>query len=208
MSSAAVETSRGGDLTRDYNHSVDPEYKRLRDLAQREYELRLEAVAQSKEAYNSGDGAEAKRLSEKGKQHGAKMDEYNAQAAQFVFRENNADSAGDEIDLHGLYVKGKSATTRADSLNHIAKLKPAVVEFCEKNNLPHHTQDGNAGVIIVDLSQASGYQGQPNMEYTPQQGHQNHNNQQQHQSQQQDSNDDCVNLFVNVLTFCFKKFFK
>ncbi|KAF5115458.1 hypothetical protein DV454_002292 [Geotrichum candidum] len=188
MSSAAVETSRGGDLTRDYNHSVDPEYKRLRDLAQREYELRREAVAQSKEAYNSGDGAEAKRLSEKGKQHGAKMDEYNAQAAQFVFRENNADSAGDEIDLHGLYVK--------------------VVEFCEKNNLPHHTQDGNAGVIIVDLSQASGYQGQPNMEYTPQQGHQNHNNQQQHQSQQQDSNDDCVNLFVNVLTFCFKKFFK
>lgn len=25
---------------------------------------------------------------------------------QYVFRENNTDSAGDEIDLHGLYVKG------------------------------------------------------------------------------------------------------
>lgn len=103
-------TIQKGDLSRDYNHSEDPEYKRLRDLAQREHELRGEAFAQSKEAYNNGDGAEAKRLSEKGKKHGVKMDEYNAQAAQFVFRENNADSAGDEIDLHGLYVKGMCTT--------------------------------------------------------------------------------------------------
>lgn len=112
------------------------------------------------------------------------------------------------LTLSSFFLLSRIVGKGIHSQNHIAKLKPAVVEFCEKNNLPHHTQDGNAGVIIVDLSQASGYQGQPNMEYTPQQGHQNHNNQQQHQSQQQDSNDDCVNLFVNVLTFCFKKFFK
>ncbi|KAF5092204.1 hypothetical protein D0Z03_002980, partial [Geotrichum reessii] len=145
----------------------------------------------SKEAYNNGDGAEAKRLSEKGKKHGAKMDEYNAQAAQFVFRENNADSAGDEIDLHGLYVK--------------------VIEFCEKNNLSQHTQKDNAGVIVVNLSNVSGYQGQPNMQYTPQ-GYQNQNNhhqqQQQQQQQQQTSNDDCINLVVKALTFCFKNIFK
>lgn len=34
------------------------------------------------------------------------MDEYNRKASQFVFVANNADSQGDEIDLHGLYVKG------------------------------------------------------------------------------------------------------
>ena len=35
------------------------------------------------------------------------MDEYNEKASRFVFVANNADSSGDEIDLHGLYVKGK-----------------------------------------------------------------------------------------------------
>lgn len=85
---------------------MDPEYKRLRDLAHQEYEKRAECFEKSKQAYNNGDGAEAKRLSEQGKKHGEKMDEYNEKAKQFVFRANNADSAGDEIDLHGLYVKG------------------------------------------------------------------------------------------------------
>lgn len=61
---------------------------------------------ESKRAYDNGDGAEAKRLSEKGKEHARKMDDYNRKAAQYVFVANNADSQGDEIDLHGLFVKG------------------------------------------------------------------------------------------------------
>jgi DNA-nicking Smr family endonuclease len=62
---------------------------------------------QSKEAYSSGDGAGAKQLSEEGKAHGRKMEEYNKQASEFIFRENNASGrvADDTIDLHGQFVE-------------------------------------------------------------------------------------------------------
>jgi Domain of unknown function (DUF1771) len=43
-------------------------------------------------------------LSEKGKLHDRAAKAYNQQAADFVFRANNARSAPDEIDLHGLYL--------------------------------------------------------------------------------------------------------
>jgi len=42
-------------------------------------------------------------LSEKGKFHDRQCKSYNQQAADFVFRANNARCAPDEIDLHGLY---------------------------------------------------------------------------------------------------------
>jgi DNA-nicking Smr family endonuclease len=44
-------------------------------------------------------------LSEKGKVHDRAVKVYNSQAAEFVFRANNARAAPDEIDLHGLYVE-------------------------------------------------------------------------------------------------------
>lgn len=39
--------------------------------------------------------------------HGRKMDEYNKQASEFIFRENNASGrvGADTIDLHGQYVE-------------------------------------------------------------------------------------------------------
>lgn len=43
-------------------------------------------------------------LSEKGKLHDRAAKAYNQQAADFVFRANNARAASDEIDLHGLYL--------------------------------------------------------------------------------------------------------
>lgn len=62
---------------------------------------------QSKDAYSSGDGAAAKQLSEEGKAHGRKMEEYNRQASEFIFRENNASGRveADTIDLHGQFVE-------------------------------------------------------------------------------------------------------
>jgi DNA-nicking Smr family endonuclease len=62
---------------------------------------------QSQEAYQRGDGAAAHQLSEEGKQHAAKMDQYNKQASDFIFRENNAPGrvADDSIDLHGQFVE-------------------------------------------------------------------------------------------------------
>jgi DNA-nicking Smr family endonuclease len=64
-------------------------------------------TSQSQEAYTSGDGALAKELSEQGKAHGRKMDEYNRQASEFIFRENNAEGRvdTDTIDLHGQFVE-------------------------------------------------------------------------------------------------------
>jgi DNA-nicking Smr family endonuclease len=63
--------------------------------------------SQSQEAYSNGDGALAKELSEQGKAHGRKMDEYNKQASEFILRENNADGRvpADTIDLHGQFVE-------------------------------------------------------------------------------------------------------
>lgn len=62
---------------------------------------------QSQKAYAEGDGAAAKDLSEEGKRHAALMDQYNQQASDFIFRENNAPGrvADDTIDLHGQYVE-------------------------------------------------------------------------------------------------------
>jgi DNA-nicking Smr family endonuclease len=62
---------------------------------------------QSRAAYDAGDGAEAKQLSNEGKAHGAKMEEYNKRASEYIFRENNATDrvAADTIDLHGQFVE-------------------------------------------------------------------------------------------------------
>lgn len=62
---------------------------------------------QSRRAYESGDGAAAHDLSEEGKRHGTKMEQYNKQASDFIFRENNSNGrvADDTIDLHGQFVE-------------------------------------------------------------------------------------------------------
>lgn len=62
---------------------------------------------QSQEAYSSGDGAGAKQYSEEGKAHGRKMEDYNRQASEFIFKENNASGRvpADTIDLHGQFVE-------------------------------------------------------------------------------------------------------
>lgn len=62
---------------------------------------------QSHQAYTRNDGAAAHALSEEGKRHGALMDQYNRQASDYIFRENNAVGRvdGDTIDLHGQYVE-------------------------------------------------------------------------------------------------------
>ncbi|OOQ82484.1 Smr domain protein [Penicillium brasilianum] len=91
----------------DQSSDAEQEYDRLRDLARQEASKRGDCYSRSKEAYASGDGARAKQLSEEGKAHGRKMEEYNKQASEFIFRENNASGrvADDTIDLHGQFVE-------------------------------------------------------------------------------------------------------
>ncbi|KAF5607732.1 nuclear WD PRL1 [Fusarium subglutinans] len=137
---------------------IEQEYDRLRDLARAEAEKRNDCFARSRQAYEDGDGAGAKELSNQGKAHAARMDDYNQQASDFIFRENNASGRveADSIDLHGLYVEEAERILeeriRADQRNGqthlyaivgkghhsaggVQKLKPKVEELCQELGL-------------------------------------------------------------------------
>ncbi|EDK44235.1 conserved hypothetical protein [Lodderomyces elongisporus NRRL YB-4239] len=161
------------DNERDYNHATDSEYKRLRAKADEYYKKRNALSQQSQAAYKQKDGQRAHELSEELKKALAQAEQYSQQAAEYVFRENNADSAADEIDLHGLYVKEaewilkvrlkQAISTNQSHLkvivgkglhsqNGIAKLKPAVDQLCDETRLKHYIDPKNSGVMIIELN--------------------------------------------------------
>jgi len=127
---------------------------------------------ESRLAYGNGDDARAKQLSVEGHGHQAEMNRLNAQASDWIFYQNNTDSAPDEVDLHGLYVaeaikKTELAITNAQNLgkdhlnlivgkglhsqDHTAKLKPALEDLVRKSKLAAHLDPHNEGVLIVSL---------------------------------------------------------
>lgn len=157
---------------RDYNHASDNNYKNLRAKADEFYKKRNKLSQESQAAYKAGDGQRAHELSEQSKQALSQAENYNRQASEYVFRENNTDSAEDEIDLHGLYVKEAEyflqvrivqfVKTNQSHLNvivgkglhskhGIAKLKPAIDEMCDEARLSHRIDKNNTGVLIIDL---------------------------------------------------------
>ncbi|CAD0088858.1 unnamed protein product [Aureobasidium mustum] len=94
-----------------FNHQqsgdAEAEYDRLRDLARQEHGKRQHCSAESQKAYARGDGGAAHDLSQEAKSHGQKADDYNRQASEYIFRENNAVGRvdSDTIDLHGQFVE-------------------------------------------------------------------------------------------------------
>lgn len=94
-----------------YGEGVEREYDRLRDLARHERGQRDSYLSRSREAYSQHNGALAHQLSEDGKRHGQLMEQYNRQASEYIFRENNAGDrvAADTIDLHGQFVQEAEA---------------------------------------------------------------------------------------------------
>ncbi|KAF7172521.1 hypothetical protein CNMCM5623_004721 [Aspergillus felis] len=161
-------------FSHDQSADAEAEYDRLRDLARQEAAKRNSCFQRSQEAYSNGDGARAKELSEQGKAHGRKMDEYNKQASEFIFRENNAEGRvpADTIDLHGQFVEEaeeileqriKYAKTHGQthlhvivgkgnhSVNHVQKIKPRVEQVCRELGLQYATEE-NAGRIYVNLT--------------------------------------------------------
>jgi hypothetical protein len=101
------------------------------------------------------------------------MDDYNRQASEYIFRENNSPDkvAGDCIDLHGLFVEEAErileTRIRADqargqthlhaivgrgnhSVNHIQKIKPRVEQLCREMGLQYASEE-NAGRIYINL---------------------------------------------------------
>ncbi|KAF8757170.1 hypothetical protein RHS01_04003 [Rhizoctonia solani] len=80
---------------------ANPHYQELRSRAREEGDAMARAFDASQEAYQSGDGAKAKELSNEGRDTKPKWSEVNL------------DSAPDELDLHGLYVKEAIERTEA-----------------------------------------------------------------------------------------------
>lgn len=101
------------------------------------------------------------------------MDEYNLQASEFIFRENNVPGRveADAIDLHGQFVEEAERILerriREDqargqthlhaivgkghhSAGHVQKLKPKVEELCQEMGLKYRTEE-NAGRIYINL---------------------------------------------------------
>ncbi|EED21543.1 Smr domain protein [Talaromyces stipitatus ATCC 10500] len=163
---------------RAFNHEqssqAEEEYDRLRSLARQEANKRNNCFERSKQAYEDGDGARAKQLSEEGKEHGRRMQEYNKQASEFIFRENNASGRvpEDTIDLHGQFVEEaedileeriKYARQHGQthlhvivgrgnhSTNHVQKIKPRVEQVCRELGLQYATEE-NAGRIYINLA--------------------------------------------------------
>ncbi|PSR94200.1 smr family protein [Coniella lustricola] len=167
-------TRLGGRAHPHADDNVEKEYDRLRDLARAEASKRSSCFDRAHEAYERGDGAEAKHLSNEGKAHAAKMDEYNKQASEYIFRENNAMDrvAEDTIDLHGQFVEEaedileariRDAQARGQthlhvivgkgnhSVNHVQKIKPRVERVCQELGLQYKTEE-NEGRMYVNLA--------------------------------------------------------
>ncbi|CCX31551.1 Similar to Smr domain-containing protein C11H11.03c; acc. no. Q9UTP4 [Pyronema omphalodes CBS 100304] len=179
------------------------EYDRLRDLARSEARKRAQLSQQSQQAYQSGNKAAASDLSKQAKKHAAKMDEYNRQARDYIFRANNHDQPEDTIDLHGLFVEEaeeileqriRAASSRGEeglhvivgkgnhSTNHVRKLAPAVERICQEQGLKHKEEE-NEGRIYIWLRPGTGGEN-----VTPpgwgQNQQQHHHHQQQNHHQQ------------------------
>ncbi|KAK0732736.1 hypothetical protein B0T21DRAFT_200422 [Apiosordaria backusii] len=175
MASSAIPLERFGGHAFNHRTSVEleEEYDRLRDLARAEADKKKSCFDRAHEAYERGDGAEAKALSNEGKCHQAKQAEYNKQAAEFIFRENNAMGrvAEDTIDLHGLFVEEakdileariRDAQARGQTHLHVIvgkgnhstgrvqKIKPRVEQLCRELGLDYATGE-NEGRLYVDL---------------------------------------------------------
>ncbi|EEH36184.2 smr domain-containing protein [Paracoccidioides lutzii Pb01] len=201
---------------RAFNHEqsrdAEAEYDRLRDAARHEAAQRSSCFERSRQAYDNGDGRLAKELSEQGKAHGKKMEEFNKQASEFIFRENNAPGRvdSDTIDLHGQFVEEaedilekriKYAQRHGQthlhviigkgnhSVNHVQKLKPRVEQVCRDLGLQYTTED-NSGRIYVNLTGGA-------VHIPPNQPH--HTPQPYQQQQQQEQNPDGIQQAVKSI---------
>lgn len=137
------------------------------------------------------------------------MEQFNKQASEFIFRENNAQDRvpADTIDLHGQFVeeaedileeriKYAQSTGQTHlhvivgkgnhSPGHIQKIKPRVEQVCRELGLQYHTEP-NEGRIYVNLTGGNVNMGDVNswQGYQGGYGYGNQNQNQQHGGYQQ-----------------------
>ncbi|TVY36238.1 Smr domain-containing protein [Lachnellula occidentalis] len=175
MASSSIPMVRlgGKAFNHDTNSSAEAEYDRLRDLARQEASKRGSCFDRAHQAYESGNGGLAHQLSDEGKAHAAKMDQYNKQASEYIFRENNAPGrvADDTVDLHGQFVEEAEEIVEQriryaqqngqthlhvivgkgnHSRDHVQKIKPRVEQVCRELGLQFATEE-NAGRMYINL---------------------------------------------------------
>jgi len=86
-------------------NASDPHYVQLRNQALEEDHKMHQCFDAASRAYNSGEGGDAKNLSNEGHAHQRRRDQLNDEAADWIFAANNANQPRGSIDLHGLYVQ-------------------------------------------------------------------------------------------------------
>ncbi|KAJ2994843.1 hypothetical protein NUW58_g1438 [Xylaria curta] len=170
----------------------------------------LGGKGQATEAYERGDGATAKQLSNEGKRHASEADKLFKKASKVIFDANNRGIEEDAIDLHGQYVTDaeRIVTDRIrhdqragkthlhvivgqghHSVDHKQKIRPAIEQLCDELGLKYAIEE-NAGRIYVNLKgddithvplpQHGGHQHHPQQNYVDQQQHYSGQHQQHH----------------------------
>jgi len=152
-------------------------YDKYRQEAIQHATLRNLAFREATQAYLSGNGAAAKKLSEQGRYHDEKMKDLHAKAGKQIFLNRNRQFGNLlTIDLHGLHVKeaievldqlflgNNQLIERGDkkkivsiitgagkhSLHGRARLKPTVKNFLRDHKITH--TETQAGVFVVQIS--------------------------------------------------------
>ncbi|KAJ7938231.1 hypothetical protein B0H13DRAFT_1851681 [Mycena leptocephala] len=144
----------------------------LRERASEASKLMGEAFSQSK-AMRPYSPAEARKLTETGRQHKQTMEIFNKKASDMIFKVR--DREPHEVDLHRLFVKEaelrvneaiRAAETRGDPLvrfivgqglhtdNGVSRLKPALTSYIRKLGHPVDPDPRNPGVLVVPLNAA------------------------------------------------------
>jgi len=176
MSAALTGQRRPNRTLHQTSQSDIAEYDRLRGLAHTAHAKRKLCSERSQAAFKSSQKGLAKDLSNEAKEHGRVGDDYNRQARDYIFRVNNERSAGDEIDLHGLYVQeakdilklrietervkgGSGLHVIVGKGNHreggAQKIKPAVEELCREFSLKYSIEQ-KAGRMHISLAPVGG----------------------------------------------------
>ncbi|KAI8597370.1 hypothetical protein EDD21DRAFT_447078 [Dissophora ornata] len=147
------------------------DHEHYRTMARKTAAMRKNHSKQSQAAYKSGNGAKAKELSLKAKQYELEMDRYNDIAKRLAFREYNQSRPRHELDLHGLRVQEAIDITKArltefvkdkepnltiivgqgrNSLNGVAKIKPAITELVKEYHVKATPNKPNQGCIYIE----------------------------------------------------------
>lgn len=187
-----------------YNHATDGFYKKNREQADELHNDKNYFSQLSQRARREGNNQGANVLSKWMTAALEEAEDHNRQAAEYALKKNNAHTAGNELDLHGLYVKeaklilqkdiGECLRKRQSHLKVIVgrglhsrrgpKLKPATYDMCKESGLKHYIDPINPGLMVIDFAKSSNYQIPSRRDTTPS-GHQQHQYQQQNNEQQQ-----------------------